>query len=431
MNVAIVDKTVKEETYREHSGLVWALNHMKVQNMYGEAYDETKHFSRSVPPFHKEEKPKILYIADSYGVEWIDQDNKPSVDGGLTNKEVENIRSAVMSGKTDLIAEFNTFASPTGKEAREGISELLNVEWSGWIGRYFKDLNGKEVPSWVKKNYEERYDEWTFKDGGMLFVHERGEMVVLEDRDMKEKGASFFFTKNGEKTYGLDVSVPYHYWFDIVKSFSEEEVMAKYELKLSDSGKEKLQKYQIPAVFPAIIHHQNAAYQATYFAGDYADQAELPELYQTWGISWIKQKFALDDGQGSTFYWKVYLPLMKSILQNDRPVNGSKQSVEVEEKNDIKINARAEGDYLQVLQNGKWEDILIKGVNMGIAQPGSFPGETAISKSEYFRWFKRIGEMNANAIRVYTIHPPGFYEAFMSTTRLPKTVVPFSWRVGK
>ncbi|KZE68952.1 hypothetical protein AWM68_01395 [Fictibacillus phosphorivorans] len=421
LNVAIVDKTVKEETYREHSGLVWALNHMKIQNKNGEAYEERKHFSRSVPQFHKDKMPKVLYLADSYGVERINHENKPSVEGGLTNEEVENIRHAVMSGKTNLIAEFNTFASPTGKEAREGISELLNVEWSGWIGRYFSDLNGKEVPPWVKKNYVERYGEWTFKDGGMLFVHEKGKMVVLEDRDMKKKGATFSFTDEGEKTYGLEASVPYHYWFDIVKPFSEKEVMAQYELKLTDSGKQKVQKHQIPTVFPAIIHHQNAAYQATYFAGDYADQAELPELYQSWGISWIKQKFALDDGQGSTFYWKVYLPLMKSILQNDRPASGPKQSgVEVEEKNDIKINARAEGNYLQVLQNGKWEDMLIKGVNMGIAKPGSFPGETAISKSEYFRWFKRIGEMNANAIRVYTIHPPGFYEAFYEYNKIAK-----------
>ncbi|MFP3472391.1 hypothetical protein R0J90_20260, partial [Micrococcus sp. SIMBA_144] len=49
---------------------------------------------------------------------------------------------------------------------------------------------------------------------------------------------------------------------------------------------------------------------------------------------------------------------------------------------------------------------------MGIAKPGSFPGETAISKEEYLRWFKQIGAMNANALRIYTIHPPEFYEAF-------------------
>ena len=56
-------------------------------------------------------------------------------------------------------------------------------------------------------------------------------------------------------------------------------------------------------------------------------------------------------------------------------------------------------------------NILSKGINLGLAKPGSFPGDTAIRKSEYRRWIRQIGEMNANMIRVYTIHPPEFYEA--------------------
>ncbi|MBO9598427.1 MAG: hypothetical protein J7559_11510 [Cohnella sp.] len=68
--------------------------------------------------------------------------------------------------------------------------------------------------------------------------------------------------------------------------------------------------------------------------------------------------------------------------------------------------------YLQLFDKNKVpRDVLLKGVNMGIAKPGHFPGETAISKDEYRRWFKDIGAMNANVIRVYTLHPPSFYEA--------------------
>ena len=36
----------------------------------------------------------------------------------------------------------------------------------------------------------------------------------------------------------------------------------------------------------------------------------------------------------------------------------------------------------------------------------------AVTKEEYARWFQQIGEMNANAVRVYTVQPPAFYEAF-------------------
>ncbi|MFG6494940.1 hypothetical protein P8610_06240 [Fictibacillus sp. UD] len=324
LDVLVVDKTIQNESYREHSGLIWALNHLKIQKQNGEQYDEQSDFSRTVPHFTKKELPKLLYVADSYGVEVVDYQNNYRVDGGLTAKEVENVRSTVMSGSTDLIAEFNTFASPTGKEAREGISKLLNVQWTGWIGRYFLDLNGKEVPSWVKSNYKEQYGEWNFKDDGILFAHENGKMLVLDSKDMKQKGTVFSFSKKGEEMYGLDAAVPYHYWFDVISPLNEAEVMANYQLKLTDSGENKLNKYQIPLTFPAVVHHQNTLYSSTYFAGDYADQAELPNLFQTWGLSWIKQHITLDDGQGSTFYWKVYLPLMKSILNGDRishPIN--------------------------------------------------------------------------------------------------------------
>lgn len=73
---------------------------------------------------------------------------------------------------------------------------------------------------------------------------------------------------------------------------------------------------------------------------------------------------------------------------------------------------KAEGKYLSVYNGTEFEDIYLKGVNLGLGKPGYFPGETAITKEEYARWFRQISEMNANCIRVYTVQPPEFYEAF-------------------
>lgn len=91
-------------------------------------------------------------------------------------------------------------------------------------------------------------------------------------------------------------------------------------------------------------------------------------------------------------------------------IYSKKQPPEIYLNNDIKYSSRVNGSRFQVLKDGEWEDIIIKGVNIGMTRPGKWPGEAGIYKEEYSRWFKAIGEMNANAIRVYTIHPPEFYK---------------------
>lgn len=81
------------------------------------------------------------------------------------------------------------------------------------------------------------------------------------------------------------------------------------------------------------------------------------------------------------------------------------------DKSGIAYSAKVDDKYFYIYNNGKWEKQFIKGVNMGVGKPGAFPGEFAITKEDYLRWFKYIGDMNANSIRVYTILKPEFYEA--------------------
>ncbi|MGO4500970.1 hypothetical protein AB4114_34495 [Paenibacillus sp. 2RAB27] len=88
-----------------------------------------------------------------------------------------------------------------------------------------------------------------------------------------------------------------------------------------------------------------------------------------------------------------------------------REHVEMVKVDGLTIPANVGSQYLQVYHNGVPQDLLLKGVNMGIAKPGHFPGETAITKAEYMRWFQHIGDMHANVVRIYTLHPPVFYEA--------------------
>lgn len=80
-------------------------------------------------------------------------------------------------------------------------------------------------------------------------------------------------------------------------------------------------------------------------------------------------------------------------------------------ENNICYISKTDDKNFYIYKLGKWHKEFIKGVNIGAAKPAYFPGELAITKEEYKRWFKYIGDMNANSIRVYTILKPAFYEA--------------------
>jgi hypothetical protein len=80
-------------------------------------------------------------------------------------------------------------------------------------------------------------------------------------------------------------------------------------------------------------------------------------------------------------------------------------------KDEVEYFSRVDDKNFYIYKFGKWEKEFIKGVNVGAGKPGTFPGELAITKKEYLRWFKQISDMNANTIRVYTILKPAFYEA--------------------
>jgi len=79
----------------------------------------------------------------------------------------------------------------------------------------------------------------------------------------------------------------------------------------------------------------------------------------------------------------------------------------------------ADGDYFSAyevvlddgISVGRWKEVFVKGMNMGVALPGKWPGEFSATREQYLEWFIMIGQMNANTIRTYTILPPEFYSA--------------------
>jgi tetratricopeptide (TPR) repeat protein len=86
----------------------------------------------------------------------------------------------------------------------------------------------------------------------------------------------------------------------------------------------------------------------------------------------------------------------------------------------LEYPARTRGDRFEVRTAEGWRPFYIKGINLGAALPGRHPSEFTDSAT-YAAWFAGMAEMNANAVRVYTIHPPAFYEALLDhNSRYPE-----------
>lgn len=94
-----------------------------------------------------------------------------------------------------------------------------------------------------------------------------------------------------------------------------------------------------------------------------------------------------------------------------------KKNVDAYEDKGLTYISKVEGRDFYIYADGKWQKNFLTGVNIGAAKPGYFPGELAVTKEEYLRWFQYIGDMNAKVIRVYTTLKPDFYDALYEYNR--------------
>ena len=108
-----------------------------------------------------------------------------------------------------------------------------------------------------------------------------------------------------------------------------------------------------------------------------------------------------------------------------------KKDVDIYEDNGLKYMSKVEGKDFYIYADGEWEKKFLKGVNIGAAKPGHFPGELAITKDEYLRWFQYISDMNAEVIRAYTTLNPAFYDAlyeFNKNSKKPLYLIQGVWK---
>ncbi|XEC95232.1 hypothetical protein AB6A23_01225 [Paenibacillus tarimensis] len=325
LNIFVVDKTVPTDDYREHFGLFWILENSKItksdHKFYRAEFDYYGHdptTGRGERNLSFDRRPDMIYVADTYGVYEADYQNRnirgdrsALLYGGLTVYEWNQIMDAKGMDGT-LIMEFNSIASPTSTQLRTIIEKSLGVSWTGWIGRYFSDLQSSEVPEWMKSKYEAQTGQpWTFHGEAIAFVDETGRLVLLREEDFHGK-VRFELTEEGRAQYPRASNSVYGYWFDVMIPGPELVTDAHFSLELTEGGASKLESNGIPLQFPAAIRHP--VRNDYYFSGDYADIDV--QYFAKWSLPKLFYRFLSYIREDEQFFWMSYKPMMEQILGN-------------------------------------------------------------------------------------------------------------------
>ncbi len=327
--VLVVDKTVPLESYREHHRLMWMLSQHKApapgnrllwnreRDYIG--YDPTSGEYIDVADRHLEGKD-VIYVADTYGVYTGDYEaarlnlehleRSKRIYGGLKMEEVQAIeRFANRGGR--VVAEFNSFASPTSGEVRRRMEKILHLRWTGWVARKANELSDyREIAEWIRKRWEKEFGRpWDLEGPGVIFVHEDERVLVLRVGP-ELSGPDVVVQQDGD-------DIPYKYWFDIVVAERESDVRTSYKIPTTPEGTRLLKAFGIPSVFPAVVHDDN--YERTYLAGDFSDFGGIFDPPWLAGITTIRlwlAKAGLVTPE-ARLTWEVYAPVVERLLESD------------------------------------------------------------------------------------------------------------------
>lgn len=345
---AIVDKTVLTDDAQKHASLTWVLKNGAYTKTGTKSYSVDRDYYGFFPL--KDEKFKIkglerfsssqirqlsldadmVYFTDTYGVyneEWFlsgkGKNRYGMIYGGLSAKDIE-LLAMMKARKKLIIAEFNTIGSPTDSINRGRFEEIFAIRWTGWTGRFFSNLDtavNKEIPTWIVGNYRKTHsNQWPFKRAGIIFVSDKGQVCVLEDATHLNSAMPHIKSNAyGQENLSLPDRIKYPLWFDIILPDSRvNKSAADFDLDVNKEGLEELQKYGIPAVFPAVTYHKEKDYTFYYFSGDFSDNPVSMKTAYFKGIELMKWMFPAgsDPAKSPSFFWNFYRPLLDNILDD-------------------------------------------------------------------------------------------------------------------
>jgi hypothetical protein len=83
------------------------------------------------------------------------------------------------------------------------------------------------------------------------------------------------------------------------------------------------------------------------------------------------------------------------------------------------VATAGKGEY--ALHTAGGDVTFLPGVNLGSTTPGHLPGELSITAAQYRSWFAAMTWLGIRVVRIYTIHPPAFYQELAAFNRANPT----------
>lgn len=348
LDVFIMDKTVLFSSGDEHRSFNWMLTHHKFSKPNKDLYNiendywgffpiERGHsyFVVDLESLSNEQVDSIadqkdmVFFTDMYGIyrnEWyldttLWKERSQLIYGGMTNKELRLLKRMKAQRKL-ILAEFNFYHQPTPYSIRKAAGDLLNIEWSGWVGRYFDPLDtllNKELPLWVIEGYMEQHGgKWPFTKSGIVFVYENDQIEILENETHLNVEIPYIITGlYGRQEYKLPRKIHYPFWFDISLPLNDSNIIvSSFVIEPNAKGDSILKTYGIPHRFPAMMESTGPS-PYYYFGADFSDNPIINRSAYFAGTGLIDFLFYDQNLLKRTkFFFHYYRPMMKKILNS-------------------------------------------------------------------------------------------------------------------